>query len=137
MFDSKNLGHFSRFLPALLLLTLYSAGCAMTGDTTASGPGATAIGGRSEVTVSPRLDIQVQLGDGVVKAAAEAVKGWLAGIPFPVSEQDEEEAIQQGVAAGLEKAKAEGKQVTEDQKKDLKQYVENVVRERVKGSGGP
>ncbi len=108
-------------------LILFSHGCAYVGSTTGTDH-AFVQGGKAYITVSPTLavsvPVNVAIGDKVAEAAANAVVGYLKGLPGAITSVNRAEAVQQGVDAGIKKASETGQPVDREQ---LEAFVQEVV----------
>jgi hypothetical protein len=108
-------------------LILFNDGCAYVGPTTGTDH-AFVQGGKAYITVSPTLavsvPVNVAIGDTVAEAAANAVVGYLKGLPGTITSLNRAEAIQKGMDAGVKKAADTGQAVDRGQ---LEAFVQNVV----------
>ena len=108
-------------------LILFNHGCAYVGPTTGTDH-AMVQGGKAYVTVSPSLafavPVNVAIGDKVAEAAANAVVGYLKGLPGAITALHRAEAVQQGVDAGVKTAAETGHPVDREK---LKTFVQEVV----------
>ena len=108
-------------------LMLFSHGCAYVGPTTGTDH-AFVQGGKAYITVSPTLAVSVPvnaaIGDKVAEAAANAVVGYLKGLPGAITSLNRTEAVQQGVGAGIATAAKTGQPVDREK---LKTFVQEVV----------
>jgi hypothetical protein len=108
---AKNLG-------ALVLLSSLAVGCAETAATTAgAGAAATAATGTG-------AGASMGLSDSLIQVAVQAAKSYLstkmgAAQGAVVTAEDKATAATQGVEAAATKAKADGKELTEEQKTGL------------------
>ena len=108
-------------------LILFNHGCAYVGPTTGTDH-AMVHGGKAYITVSPSLafavPVNVAIGDKVAEAAANAVVGYLKGLPGAITSLNRTEAVQQGVDAGLKTAAETGQPVDREK---LKTFAQEVV----------
>ena len=108
-------------------LILFNHGCAYVGPTTGTDH-AFVQGGKAYITVSPTLAVSVPvsaaIGDKVAEAAANAVVGYLKGLPGAITSLNRTEAVQQVVGAGIATAAKTGQPV--DRTK-LEAFVQEVV----------
>ena len=108
-------------------LMLFSHGCAHVGSTTGADH-AFVQGGKAYITVSPTLAVSVPvnaaIGDKVAEAAANAVVGYLKGLPGAITSLNRAEAIQKGVDEGVKKAAETGQPVDREK---LQSFVQEVV----------
>ena len=108
-------------------LFLFNYGCAYVGPTTGTDH-AFVQGGKAYITVSPTLavsvPVNVAIGDKVAEAAANAVVGYLKGLPGAITSLNRTEAVQQGVDAGIKTAAETGQPVDREK---LKTFVQEVV----------
>ena len=102
-------------------------GCAFVGPTTGTDY-AMVQGGKAYITVPPSLafavPVNVAIGDKVAEAAANAVVGYLKGLPGAITSLNRTEAVQQGVDAGVKTAAETGQPVDREK---LKTFVQEVV----------
>lgn len=106
---------------------LGGAGCASTGSANASAQSATARSGDSKNVTT--VSVSLALGDKVAEAASNLIGKLSAGWAGPLTPDARQAAVNQGVQAGLDQAKAEGKTPTEEQKTELVQHCEKKVDE--------
>jgi hypothetical protein len=108
-------------------LALLNHGCAYVGSTTGTDH-AFVQGGKAYITVSPTLAVSVPvnaaIGDKVAEAAANAVVGYLKGLPGAITSLNRTEAVQQGVDAGVKIAAETGQPVDREK---LRAFVQEVV----------
>lgn len=114
-----------RLIIGLGLASLIS-GCALGGDATATGAGAVAIGGTA--TTHVHINGSIALGDKVAEEAAKAAEAYLkTSPPGTVATIVKSTAIDKGVAAGVKKAREEGKEPTTKDLKELHSKLEEGV----------
>jgi hypothetical protein len=108
-------------------LILFNHGCVYVGPTTGTDH-AFVQGGKAYITVSPTLavsvPVNVDIGDTVAEAAANAAVGYLKELPGTITSLNRAEAVQQGVDAGVNKAAERGEPVDREK---LKTFVHEVV----------
>ena len=108
-------------------LMLINFGCAYVGPTMGTDH-AMVQGGKAYVTVSPSLafavPVNVAIGDKVAEAAANAVVGYLKGLPGAITSVNRVEAVKQGVDAGIATAAKTGQPV---ERTKLEAFVQEVV----------
>lgn len=118
-----------RLVSSLALIWIVSVNmlsCAQTGDSIAIN--------HSESQSGPAyLSVNVPVvtfGDKVAEAATKGIDAYLQTIKGPVTAAEKAIAVSKGVEAGLAQANAEEKTVTEANKKELQEKVEQTVEEK-------
>ncbi|MDR4470343.1 MAG: hypothetical protein MRJ68_18935 [Nitrospira sp.] len=114
-------------------LAMLISGCAMGGNATARGTGALAIGGTA--TTHVQINGSIALGDKVAEEAAKAAEAYLKASPAgAVAAVVKSTAVDNGVAAGVKKAREEGKEPTAKDLQELHSKLEEGVNHAVSGT---
>lgn len=120
----------SAFVSLCFIVMLSHQGCVHSGVTTRSEP-VVVQAGIALVTYSPTLKAEIAvpaaLGDEVARTAAGAAVSYLKGIAGPIAQRHLDEAVQKGLAAGLNTGAETGRQVTEAVRHELESFLREVV----------